>query len=259
MDPASHNRQQGQFQRKGEQHLQDDIPRGVHDILADDGVRKLAGKDEGRYHQITDQQVLAPRMEIRPGTLVVETGYRHRGYKFQQEQEHVSADYEQGLRVHVERGGYDAGHIRQQIIERTADRIEQHAGNVHYRHVAELFLELCDYRLLEHVGHIIDLSAESGLQIVHQFAEHRFQGFQQHGEQCDGGYAEYILPHQVHVILHGGRAVLVGLHLPVYRIQTVDERDSHESRHYRIEGFHGDVPPDTFISIVDMLDRYFCY
>ena len=78
MDPASHNRQQGQFQRKGEQHLQDDIPRGVHDILADDGVRKLAGKDEGRYHQITDQQVLAPRMEIRPGTLVVETGYRHR-------------------------------------------------------------------------------------------------------------------------------------------------------------------------------------
>ena len=45
----------------------------------------------------------------------------------------------------------------------------------------------------------------------------------------------------------------------VYRIQTVDERDSHESRHYRIEGFHGDVPPDTFISIVDMLDRYFCY
>jgi hypothetical protein len=74
-----------------------------------------------------------------------------------------------------------------------------------------------------------------------------------------GGYAEYILPHQVHVILHGGRAVLVGLHLPVYRIQTVDERDSHESRHYRIEGFHGDVPPDTFISIVDMLDRYFCY
>ena len=48
MDPASHNRQQGQFQRKGKQHLQDDIPRGVHDILADDGVRKLAGKDEGR-------------------------------------------------------------------------------------------------------------------------------------------------------------------------------------------------------------------
>ena len=41
--------------------------------------------------------------------------------------------------------------------------------------------------------------------------------------------------------------------------QTVDERDSHESRHYRIEGFHGDVPPDTFISIVDVLDRYFCY
>ena len=108
------------------------------------------------------------------------------------------------------------------------------------------FLELCDYRLLEQVGHIIDLSAESGLQIVHQFAEHRFQGFQQHGEQCDGGYAEYILPHQVHVILHGGRAVLVGLHLPVYRIQTVDERDSHESRHYRIEGFHGDVPPGYF-------------
>lgn len=112
MDPASHNRQQGQFQRKGKQHLQDDIPRGVHDILADDGVRKLAGKDEGRYHQITDQQVLAPRMEIRPGTLVVETGYRHRGYKFQQEQEHVSADYEQGLRVHVERGGYVRGEKR---------------------------------------------------------------------------------------------------------------------------------------------------
>lgn len=60
MDPASHNRQQGQFQRKGKQHLQDDIPRGVHDILADDGVRKLAGKDEGRYHQITDQQALEP-------------------------------------------------------------------------------------------------------------------------------------------------------------------------------------------------------
>ena len=37
---------------------------------------------------------------------------------------------------------------------------------------------------LEQVGHIIDLSAESGLQIVHQFAEHRFQGFQQHGNSA---------------------------------------------------------------------------
>ena len=37
-------------------------------------------------------------------------------------------------------------------------------------------------------------------------------------------------------------AVPLDCNLPVYRIQTVDERDSHESRHYRIEGFHGDVP-----------------